>query len=1147
MHQFCRVAAFFLLLFLSINVAAQSYPNTLLWRISGNGLARPSYLYGTIHLTDKRVFNFGDSVYQAIKSADGFALEVNPELFMLAVINQIDKMDPRKIKDILNSTDTLKYRKALSQKLRKPFDEITTHDILKENNKWLQNLQSDGMETFMDGYLYGIAKGQAKWIGGVEDVDDQLGIIGDLVDRSMVSDVALDGQPAFTKVVNKMVEVYLKQDLQGINAMMNEMDTAQTELLLTKRNQKMARRIDSLAGARSMFFAIGAAHLPGTEGVLSLLQERGFTLTPVFSKNRIPAGKYTYKKVPQQWSVINEPLYTAAMPGVPGVVKILGLFDTKFYMDISKMTGYQTYAVMNTLMNVNNFHKLDSLMHMMYPAFEPKLLKKWDSAGITGATYLLDKNEDLKFKITVQEVNNRIYVASMFARNKEQLESDDAVRFFSAYGIKKDAEKDAPVFYDFKDSVMGVQITGPAPFQYNEKFSDPNSNGWKVTTYTSSDMIRGIFVFLFSKELQRGRYIVSDSLVNADFKVRLGKLYRNFHEQPFTAGTVTGWRATNLKNDQYPLVRSEMISFIRENKNILVQITADSATLTGPLVTKMIQSIYLFPVQESGSWAENIAPDGSFSAWTPSAITKTDTAVTEAFSRTEMTAYDTLSATSYIIIADKPGKYYWAATDTSFFTQQKQYWNNEGGSLLYEKTVTVGGISCRERLVTVTGSNVYRRQLFIPSVNGVYVLSAWSKKDRLFTPNVNRFFSDFKWISNPIPFDFKSSKAALLLEDLRAPDSLVRAAARANLSEAPFTQQDVPLLNEALFRTYPLRDAHDDSLAINRQISKHLQHLGTAESVDYIADMYSRLTQDQAALKNLVLTTLSGIHTQKSYDTLAAILLKYPLQDAPEFAFRNNLQDSLALTKTIFTSLAPLAADANCAPFMAHITIVLLDSGYIQANTVSPMLEAFAKDATALIPVLKTDAEYDYQVDALFELLGRFKGREVLPLLSAFQYSRDNWLKETALMILVKNGLPVADTIVTALSEDPVHRYDLFTRLKEIGKESVMPLKYRSQRLMAASQLMNSDDDEVPYRLSFIKEKTAVVSGKTYKFYLFKADFGEGDEKTSYLGIAGGYAAEPGALEPVVEMTGYFLDDVLDEKKIEEQFLQYIRLFDETE
>ncbi|HEX7753769.1 MAG TPA: TraB/GumN family protein, partial [Niabella sp.] len=140
MHQFCRVAALFLLLFLSINVAAQSYPNTLLWRISGNGLARPSYLYGTIHLTDKRVFNFGDSVYQAIKSADGFALEVNPELFMLAVINQIDKMDPRKIKDILNSTDTLKYRKALSQKLRKPFDEITTHDILKENNKWLQNL-----------------------------------------------------------------------------------------------------------------------------------------------------------------------------------------------------------------------------------------------------------------------------------------------------------------------------------------------------------------------------------------------------------------------------------------------------------------------------------------------------------------------------------------------------------------------------------------------------------------------------------------------------------------------------------------------------------------------------------------------------------------------------------------------------------------------------------------------------------------------------------------------------------------------------------------------------------------------------------------------------------------------------------------------
>ena len=55
----------------------KKWPNTLLWRISGNGLSKPSYLYGTMHLQDKRLFNFSDSTYAAIEKTEGLALEVN--------------------------------------------------------------------------------------------------------------------------------------------------------------------------------------------------------------------------------------------------------------------------------------------------------------------------------------------------------------------------------------------------------------------------------------------------------------------------------------------------------------------------------------------------------------------------------------------------------------------------------------------------------------------------------------------------------------------------------------------------------------------------------------------------------------------------------------------------------------------------------------------------------------------------------------------------------------------------------------------------------------------------------------------------------------------------------------------------------------
>src|ERR1700736_51659 len=56
-----------------------SYPHTLLWRISGKGMQKPSYLYGTMHLSDKRLFRFDDSVYRAIEKTDGLAIEVNPD------------------------------------------------------------------------------------------------------------------------------------------------------------------------------------------------------------------------------------------------------------------------------------------------------------------------------------------------------------------------------------------------------------------------------------------------------------------------------------------------------------------------------------------------------------------------------------------------------------------------------------------------------------------------------------------------------------------------------------------------------------------------------------------------------------------------------------------------------------------------------------------------------------------------------------------------------------------------------------------------------------------------------------------------------------------------------------------------------------
>src|SRR6195952_4393559 len=67
-------------LFSSAQKNNSSYPS-LLWEITGNGLKKPSYLFGTMHVSNKMVFHLSDSFYYAMKSVDAVALELNPDIW----------------------------------------------------------------------------------------------------------------------------------------------------------------------------------------------------------------------------------------------------------------------------------------------------------------------------------------------------------------------------------------------------------------------------------------------------------------------------------------------------------------------------------------------------------------------------------------------------------------------------------------------------------------------------------------------------------------------------------------------------------------------------------------------------------------------------------------------------------------------------------------------------------------------------------------------------------------------------------------------------------------------------------------------------------------------------------------------------------
>src|SRR5687767_15228587 len=97
------------------NVTAErvKYPS-LLWEITGNGMKKPSYLFGTMHVSDKLAFHLGDSFYNAIRSVDVVALETNPENWQEDFNNSIFSRGGRGFGSMFNSYGNDRYSMTIN-------------------------------------------------------------------------------------------------------------------------------------------------------------------------------------------------------------------------------------------------------------------------------------------------------------------------------------------------------------------------------------------------------------------------------------------------------------------------------------------------------------------------------------------------------------------------------------------------------------------------------------------------------------------------------------------------------------------------------------------------------------------------------------------------------------------------------------------------------------------------------------------------------------------------------------------------------------------------------------------------------------------------------------------------------------------------
>ena len=228
----------------------------LLWEISGNGLKEKSYLFGTLHSNDKRIFDLSDSVYYALDKANLIILEAD----IFELFKDIDSRED--LPNTLYDKDGKAYTAS----------EIASRTTYGDEN---------GMPQFIDALLEEYCHNANKKFFALEDVKDQLNLGAKLnfTKRIFIND-------AFNDFSNqKLIELYLKGDITAIERFIRanlSADKEQFAALITDRNNKMAHKLDSILKKKESFFcAIGAGHLAGSEGVINLLRTRGFRLRPM--------------------------------------------------------------------------------------------------------------------------------------------------------------------------------------------------------------------------------------------------------------------------------------------------------------------------------------------------------------------------------------------------------------------------------------------------------------------------------------------------------------------------------------------------------------------------------------------------------------------------------------------------------------------------------------------------------------------------------------------------------------------------------------------------------------------------------------------------------------------------------------------------
>lgn len=911
---------------------------SLLWEITGNGLQKPSYLFGTMHISDKLVFHLGDPFYNAIKSVDVVALETNPENWqddynesiflknrnsygygsMFMNFSSFAMNDKMKITSfaIDNNEEAIKAALAVEPSL--------VNGLLYRT--YGSNMADFEEDTYLDMYIFQTGKKLGKKMAGVENFRESEKLVMEAY-KDMYSDDkrkrrSYDFEDMFANP-KKMEEAYRNGDLDALDSLdaLEVVSEKFQEKFMYKRNEIQAKNIDSIVKKQSLFVAVGAAHLPGKRGVIEMLRDMGYSLRPIKIGEQNSRQKETIDKLRYKSSFLNQTsddgFYNVSIPGKKFYTFTeWGGMDIKQFADMPNGSYYMVVRVKTN----SNFQgqstdvvlkKVDSLFYENIPG---KILKKTPITknGFKGWEIInrIRRGDYQRYNIFVTPFE--IIVFKMSGNGEYIMNGTEASSFFNSIKLK---EYTSSGWVNFQPPTggFGVQLPYTASLLKNdnedrlEYAAHDQQNSYLImqsnfypTSFVEEDtfdlrLMDESYAFspFIDKQVSRkfytqdgypameAKYLHKDkSYSEAKFVIK-GPVYYTavVHYKNENDAAKKFLSSFSVKPFIYPTVkkRTDTAMHFTVNSPFFPEEKTDEEM--EKLLTSMTMMRFSDEMEDEDMFG-NIFGDYEY----------------------KMIGNDTLGEKVFVSY-HKPGKYDFIKDSAKFgknnFRDLVDEDDEEDSTFIYKldkKYELPGGIKCREIHVTDTGSSRLVLTKFIYKNGHVFTLTAIT--DTLSkSPFLSTFFDSFSPADTLKGESLFTRKSKKFFEDYFSTDSVISKKAAKSLDQIRFDSLDVPLIKNAIERVnWKTRDYTSAKTSFIWELGK----LKDSTITPYLKELYFKV-KDTSDFQNAILSALLSQKTKASFITFKDLILQEPPIEAESnyYGYRNYGMPSIRRSYTL--------------------------------------------------------------------------------------------------------------------------------------------------------------------------------------------------------------------------------------------------------